>query len=261
MVPTTDDVTESRSSIEQFYDELSSDYDLMTGFTNRFKKERPYFRLLIEQHKIKTILDAGSGTGFHALLLAQLGAEVTAVDVSSKMLAQLQAHSDQLALSLRTIQTNFEALDQVVNETFDAVMCMGNSVAHLLTLKQLLSTFKNFHKLLKPNGLLMVQTLNYERIMKQRQRIQNVRKVGNKLFVRFYDFLDSALLFNILTLASTDEKVRHSLQTIELRPVYRREVEALLKETGFSSIRCFGGSTMDEYDPETSQDVFILAVK
>jgi len=55
-------------SIEQdavdFYDELSADYDAMTGFDKRFAAERPFFRLIVERHNIKSAIDAGRGPAF-----------------------------------------------------------------------------------------------------------------------------------------------------------------------------------------------------
>ena len=54
----------------------------MTEFHKRFSNEQAVFNTIVEQYQLRTVLDAGCGTGFHSLILASLGVEVTAVDVS-----------------------------------------------------------------------------------------------------------------------------------------------------------------------------------
>ena len=92
----TEDKTPPSSGIPAFYDRLAPDYDEMTGFGKRFVHEKPFFRPLVENLNIATALDAGCGTGFHSLLLAQLGVRVTAVDVSGGMLARLELHGREM---------------------------------------------------------------------------------------------------------------------------------------------------------------------
>ncbi len=79
MVPMTE--RSPMREVASFYDWLAPDYDLMTGFEKRFAHEEPFFRILLGRQTITTAVDAGCGTGFHSLLLAQLGVSVTAVDV------------------------------------------------------------------------------------------------------------------------------------------------------------------------------------
>jgi len=64
-------------SIAKFYDLLAPDYDGMTGFADRFARETPAFQTLVRRYGIRQALDAGCGTGFHSILLSQLGVTVT----------------------------------------------------------------------------------------------------------------------------------------------------------------------------------------
>ena len=66
-----------------------------------------------------TVLDAGAGTGFLSLLLAGQGYQVTALDLSSGMLAALQAKAARLGLTVRTV--NADAASPPA-ENFDAVV-------------------------------------------------------------------------------------------------------------------------------------------
>ena len=48
----TENGTPVSPDIPAFYDRLAPDYDEMTGFGRRFVHEKPFFRLLVENHHI-----------------------------------------------------------------------------------------------------------------------------------------------------------------------------------------------------------------
>jgi SAM-dependent methyltransferase len=66
------------------------------------------------------VLDAGAGTGFVSLMLADGGYQVTAVDLSAQMLAVLRSKADRLRLNIRTLHA--DAAHPPSDETFDAVV-------------------------------------------------------------------------------------------------------------------------------------------
>lgn len=57
------------------------------------------------------VLDIGCGTGALALPLARLGAEVTAFDISSGMLTELQKRAESEGLTLQTLEGSWWAAD------------------------------------------------------------------------------------------------------------------------------------------------------
>jgi glycine/sarcosine N-methyltransferase len=255
------DETHIEHGVADFYDALAPNYDSMTGFEKRFAAEQPHFRSLIERYGIASALDAGCGTGFHSLLLSRLGVSVTAVDVSTEMLARLQRHADELNAIIETVQSDFQTLASVVHKHFDAVFCLGNSLAHLLTSDDLRATLTCFASLLNPNGILFIQILNYDRILAQRERVQNVKEVGNTTFVRFYDFEKEFLRFNILKLEKKGGVTEQSMNSVQLRPIRHEEFLRLLRECGFNGVQTYGAISLEEFLPEKSKDVFVIARK
>jgi SAM-dependent methyltransferase len=245
--------------IARFYDDLAPEYDAMTGFERRFAQEKPFFRLLIENNGIRTAVDAGSGTGFHSLLLAQLGVSVTAVDVSGEMLARLRLHAQEMGLTVNAVQSTFQALAGRLPSGIDAVFSLGNSMAHLLTPEELAGSIRSFAAVLKPGGIFFAQLLNYDRILRNRERIQSVKEDGGSVFVRFYDFAEQLLVFNILTLRKTGGGYAHALQSVRLRPIQREEFCRALTASGFGEIKAFGSVAMEEYDPLRSKDLVLFA--
>ena len=253
-------------SIEQdavdFYDELSADYDAMTGFDKRFAAERPFFRLIVERHNIKSAIDAGAGTGFHSFVLAELGVDVTAADVSSKMLHILQEHARSLHLSVKTVASDFQSLSRTLDQKFDSIFCLGNSLAHVLTDNDLSDSLLSFASLLKADGTLFIQLVNYERTLAAQQRVQSIRELGTSTFIRFYDFCENDLLrFNILKLDKKNGVFEQSLNSVMHRPYRIEQLTRELRNTGFQDLTFYGGISLDEYQPEVSKDLVIRARK
>ncbi|MBI3788902.1 MAG: class I SAM-dependent methyltransferase [Ignavibacteriales bacterium] len=249
----------SELNVLAFYDALAPDYDTMTGFHKRFIQEKPFFHLLVDRYKIKTALDAGCGTGFHALLLSQLGVKVTAVDISREMLKRLARHAKELDLNIELVESSFQDLRKKLNRPFDAVMSLGNSIAHLLSDKDLHAALANFASSLNPNGILLLQNLNYDRILNTHERVQSVKEADGKTFVRFYDYDEKSVAFNILTTETINGSSTQHLKTVRLRPLREDELVSALREAGFTDIRLFGSISLDEFRKEKSKDLVVLA--
>lgn len=114
---------------------------------------------------------------------------------------------------------------------------------------------------MKPHGILFARTLNYERILANQDRVQSSKESGNKTFVRFYDYDEHGILFNILTLEREGSGVAEKLESIRLRPVLREELESILSEAGFLDVKAFGGISMEPFESATSKDLVIVAKK
>ena len=257
MVPTINEKSEVLP--KEFFDELAEDYDGMTGFEHRFPYERPFFRMLVERYHLKSALDAGCGTGFHSVLLAQLGLQVTAVDISENMLVQVRNHATEYDVPIHTINSTFPRLAHVVNKKFDSIFCLGNTFAHVLSEKEFFASLKSFNKIMSPEGLIILQILNYNRILKQNVRIQNIRETQGKIFVRMYDYERKYIRFNILTIEKRKEGIVHSFKSVKHRPWKAPVVIRLVQQAGFDNIKIFGSIAMESYDARLSKDVVVLA--
>ncbi len=255
-----DRTTDNADGITAFYDDLAASYDAMTGFSGRFDKERSAFQQFVDSYRIGTAIDAGAGTGFHAILLAQLGVKVTAIDVSDAMLVRAQQNAADFGVELRTLRAPFSDIPRFSAEPVDAVFCLGNSLAHLLSDESLADALRSFHAVLKPGGLLVLQTVNFRRILTARRRVQSVREVAGRTYIRFYDFLPETIEFNILAIERQGAEFRHQLASVPLRPVHSESMTNLLVASGFIEATVFGSIDKTPYDPEHSPDLVMVAV-
>lgn len=242
------------NDIQQFYDELADEYDLMTQFEKRFEKEEPAFKKFVDDFRLKKVLDAGCGSGFHSILLAKLGCEVTAVDVSEKMLKQLQINSSKYRVSVKTVQSSFQDITMYVGSGYDAVFCMGNSLPHLLSIGEIDAALNNFHAVLRNGGKLILQIVNFDRILYEKKRIQNIREIDGRTYVRYYNYYDTHIEFNI--------QISNSKQlSVKLFPLSRHLLEERIYKAQFSKLVIYGSIYLDNYEAVRSNDLFMVADK
>jgi glycine/sarcosine N-methyltransferase len=244
-----------------FYEELAEAYDTMTQFEARFEKERRFFEGLLKAYHPRKVLDAGCGTGFHSILLAKLGLEVTGIDSSSKMLTKAEENAVNHHVKVRFHRSTFQDVTTCIGDTFDAVFCMGNSLPHLLTKAEVVLGLQNFYTLLGDGGVLVIQNLNYDRIMENTDRIVSVHKNDGNVFIRFYDFGRDTLKFNILILRDEKGGFSHKLISTDLRPIYRDELYEWLKAAGFRNVRTLGNVNGEKFSVGQSKNLIMLAEK
>ena len=124
------------------YDAFSLDYDRFVNWPNRLAFELPFIQQQLEALKAApdqtlSILDAACGTGMHAIALAQQGHSVSGADLSTGMIERAKVNAAEAGVQARFAAAGFGALAQEFQGQpdfpFDALLCLGNSLPHLLT--------------------------------------------------------------------------------------------------------------------------------
>ena len=96
------------------------------------------------------VLEVGTGPGFFAILLCELGFDVTAVDLTPAMLAEAKKNAGALAGSIRFMEMNAEVLD-FADSVFDVVVSR-NLTWNLPHPEQ---AYAEWARVLRPGGLLL----------------------------------------------------------------------------------------------------------
>ena len=111
-----------KRQIQEYWDWRSSSY--INGVTGLVDEERDiwkrYLSSCLGTQRLK-VLDVGTGRGFLALLLAELGHEVTAVDISQSMLDEAEKEAGSRGLDVKFMKCDAENLP-FHDETFDIVV-------------------------------------------------------------------------------------------------------------------------------------------
>ncbi len=96
------------------------------------------------------VLDVGTGPGFFAILLCELGYDVTAIDLTPAMLEEAKKNAGELAGSIRFLEGNAEALD-FGGDAFDVVLSRNLT----WNLPHPDKAYAEWARVLKPGGLLL----------------------------------------------------------------------------------------------------------
>ncbi len=242
-----------------FYNSLSSDYDKMTNAVARAQKELSFYENILENNRVFSILDVGCGTGHLVKLFAEKRIFTHGIDPSPRMLSIAKENLKGMETLFSLNIGNFASIANIVESKVDIVFSVGNTIPHLMTKQQLKIGFENVRKVLKSDGLFVLQLLNYSKILTEKNRIVNITRHDTKTFVRFYDFFENILQFNILTADETPEGITHSLNSTRLYPWQQPEIREALLNTGFNEIKMYGDYSLSLFSPARSGSLVIMA--
>jgi len=243
------------------YDSFSTDYDRFVNWEERLAYELPFIVRELQAVEARRVLDAACGTGMHAIALAQRGYEVTGADLSEPMIRRARENAAAAGVEARFVVAGFGELLEKVGGGFDALLCLGNSLPHVLTTDALHATLADFAAVLRPDGLLLIQNRNFDAVMAARERWMPPQAHGEGgrewLFVRFYDFNpDGTLTFNVVTLRRDQGgEWTQQVEATALRPLLRVELLEAVEAAGFGDIACYGDMMGAPFDIQASPNL------
>ncbi|MGD1995743.1 MAG: class I SAM-dependent methyltransferase [Anaerolineae bacterium] len=247
------------------YESFSADYDRFVDWPSRLAAELPFIEQELETMETRRVLDAACGTGMHAIALAQRGYDVVGADLSQGMVERAQANAADAAVEVRFEAAGFGELSAKVGTGFDAVLCLGNSLPHVLTSADLAAALDDFAACLRPGGLLMIQNRNFDRVLTRHERWMEpqAHQEGELdwLFLRFYDFgPDGRLAFNVVTLRREGGgDWSQQVTSTPLWPLTQAKLIEALDAAGFDELTCWGDMGGTPFDPETSPNLVTTA--
>jgi len=256
------------------YETFSQNYDRFVNWQSRLAYEMPFLEQnllgLAEGLRRKPrVLDTACGTGQHAIALAERGYPSAGADLVVEMIAQAQRNAIRAGVDVPFKAAGFGELREAYQDSalfpFDGLLCLGNSLPHLLTEQDLEDALCDFSACLRPDGLLLIQNRNFDAAMARRERWmepQSHREGDSEwIFLRFYDYLPDGLIqFNVITLHSgSGEGWQQEISSTFLRPLYEEGLLQALQDAGFKDMVCYGDMTGASFNTETSGNLIITA--
>lgn len=169
------------------------------------------------------ILDIGTGPGFFAILLAQEGYQVTAVDCTAEMLAEAQANAGALAASITWKQMDAQNL-KFADESFDLVLSRNLT----WVLEEPETAYAEWYRVLKPNGIMLNFDANWYRYLYDEEMRKGYE--ADRAATEANEVRDEYINTDIDAMEEIAKNVPLSRM---LRPEWDREV---LQRIGFSNI-------------------------
>jgi 2-polyprenyl-3-methyl-5-hydroxy-6-metoxy-1,4-benzoquinol methylase len=238
-----------------FYQSLAPFYDEIFGWDE--EEFAFYQQFAIDADSV--VLDAGCSTGDLSVYLSSKVKAVKGFDLDWKMLELAEVKKNKFKL----VNCYFQNLSLLAMKTsylpasFSHIFCVGNVLVHLATAAQILDFFQQSFLLLQEGGKLIIQILNYGRILQNKIGSLAVIKTENLCFERFYDqhTPDSILFKTRLTFNDSDK-----IQTneITLFPVTSDKIQQLAIKAGFTVSDLYGNTNNDPFVQNSPMLIVIL---
>ncbi|MBN1826923.1 MAG: class I SAM-dependent methyltransferase [Candidatus Eisenbacteria bacterium] len=241
------------------------DYRRFVSWENRIRREMPFLlHLFGDGSKGARLLDVGCGTGEHARALSERGFRVIGLDRSTGMLDKARGAYPEIPF----VRGSMDRLPVRGGGILGGAYCLGNTLVNLAEDDGYQRLFRDLRDLLRPGAPLLIQILNYRRILEKEVRHLplNFRRTdsGNEiLFLRVMDRIDERRIrFEVLTLQRKPPSGETRLvrtQSSILRPLREEELERFLRDAGFEKIKRFGDYRGSPFVPDSSQDLIVVA--
>ncbi|MCP4167109.1 MAG: class I SAM-dependent methyltransferase [Chloroflexi bacterium] len=237
--------------IARFYDQddgrLSEDIPTILGFAQ--KSGGP-------------VLELGVGSGRLALPLAKAGFEVTGIDISEKMLAFARQRIVEAGLSHRVNLIHNDFVEFELDQSFGLAYCGYNSFLHLIESDEQLAAMECWRRHLMADGLLVIDIHNpqLEHLASADGSLAladswidpETGHLIHKLQATEVDLPDQRyIIHRFYDEIMADGVVRRSSVRLETRILQRREMELLLKFSGYAGIQWFGDHDLGPWQPES----------
>jgi sarcosine/dimethylglycine N-methyltransferase len=251
------DVATNLLANDTYRSEYTSDFvdnwDDLVGWDGREDSESRFFHRILDAYGLEHVADIATGTGFHAVKLAEAGFKVTATDGAATMVEKTiaNAHAHGVALHHVCVADWLELHEIFGDNAFDAVVCLGNAFTHLQEHEARRDALAAIYAVLKPGGIVMLDHRNYDSILDQGYSSKHkYYYTGENVDVRPVRISRTTVKFEY----SFPSGEKHHLQ---LYPLKQNYVTHLLEDAGFVDITRFGDfeRPYDHYDPDFIQQV------
>ncbi|WP_321298486.1 class I SAM-dependent methyltransferase [Marinifilum fragile] len=187
-----------------------------------------------------SILDIGCAIGDLSMELAKTYQKVIGIDLDKGMIDQAIRKGKNYKNLEFHLQNMLELDTAFESNSFDIIACFGNTLVHLNSDDEVLQFFQNAKAVLKKDGKLLFQIINYDRIIDQ--KIDHLPTIENDVikFERNYKYHPSQEKVDFETILSIKENKNSIRNCIALLALRKSKVEELLQKAGFTNISFFG---------------------
>jgi len=222
------------------------------------------FYVSIAQRRRGPVLEYGCGNGRISLALARAGTEVTGIDLSPTMLADLRGRlaNEPADVRARVRVVAGDMTKKRLSRRFPLVICPFNALLHLYTRVDVERFLARVTEHLEPDGRFVfdVSVPDAEELSRDPQKLHRTRPfvypgVGRVKYGERFDYDPlRQVLFVSMEFEPLDPGHEPFVTPLAHRQFYPRELEALLHYNGFTIERLIG-----DFDGKPDRDTQTLA--
>ena len=184
------------------------------------------------------ILDVGSADGGVAAALKseRPNLNVIGLDLSEALLNEAKLLYPEMSAQFVDCDMR-DARGIFGSDRFKGIYCIGNTLVHL---EDVTEVILDFYHMLKPGGVLVIQILNYDKIMREKPSALPLIDNEQVRFERYYDYLNHGINFKSVLKIKGDGVRELSAQTT-LYPLKKEELINVLNRAGFDDLSFYSG--------------------
>lgn len=240
----------------EYSSEFAASFDEIVGWNSRGEHERDRLVELLRSHGVRRVLDAACGTGFHLYLLAPEGFDLVGTDGAEAMVARAQANLTSRGIAVPLHVCDWRELTQCHLQQFDAILCLGDSFAHLLSPQHQLDALREFFDLLAPGGILILDHRNYDRVVDKGSYVE--RPSG---YCCCGDAPPRQLRIDADGLVTSRYHNGDGVEFVfKTFPVSTADIAIRLKEAGFDSVHALSAGSGSCCGPQPEESDFIVEI-
>jgi glycine/sarcosine N-methyltransferase len=228
---------------------------MATAYKSLFPVDHETLRFASDKWKRGKILDLACGNGGYAIELAKQGFEVEGVDLSEAMIEA--ARKSAAEENVHVVFSVADMADPLPANRYKGVLFIGNSLVHASSIELITKILTNIYRSLQQDGTLVMQILNYDRIMKLRPATLPLIQRDGVTFERRYFYEETRVRFQtVLRVAGnsvTDE--------VSLYPLQSEALQQSLSAAGFTDVEMHDDFTSAPFDAATTFALVVVARK
>jgi len=242
------------------FDELVDVYDSLIEWPKRLAHEEPFFRRVFAEVDARYILDAACGTGHHAAMFHRWGMDVEGADLSPAMIARCRevfGENEKLRWTVRSFEDAVEPRGR-----FDAVVCIGNSLALVSDAAGFRRTVAAMITALRPGGVGIVQMLNLWRIQEGPTIWQKCESrpdaTGHRVLLKGLHRVGTRGYVDLIDLRLTSAGLVKRFDAPSFMGIEAKDLSAAVDAGGGRDIQLFGGYNAEAYVRKQSVDLICV---
>jgi glycine/sarcosine N-methyltransferase len=237
--------------------EIARVYDRM--FLRDLDADRDMLVTLLERYGVKTVLDCACGTGVHTEILAREGYNVVGSDASEHMLQVAREKLSTAGYDVSLYESAWRDLPKVVPGSYDAVICMGNSLALEPDGLAVTESLGGMFAMLNEGGVLLVSGTNVDRQLAENIEIEVVEPEPDCFLMVVRDFGDTKTAHRFFFIDATGGEPTMEYYRFDLLNLTAAEMEFSLRQAGIEKLTLYGEKDFTPYSQHESERLILVA--
>lgn len=243
--------------------DLIYDANIYDGL-NTFLSDLQFYKKWLPENKDAKILELCCGTGRLTLPIAKEGYRICGIDYTPSMLSRAKAKAAEAGLRIQFIEADIRTF--TLQEQFDLIFIPFNSIHHLYKNEDLFKTLQGVKKHLKEGGLFLLDCFNpdiryiVESEKEQKIVAEYVTNDGRNVLIKQTMRYENTTQINRIEWHYFINGEFHSIQNLDMRLFFPKELDTYLEWAGFNIIHKFGDFEEEAFDDNSEKQIYVLAV-